>query len=101
MAAGLRSAAKWQRCTFSRRALHLGFRDSSNRLAGGKLALDSFSVVGRMMDNKSGGATRNRCQREKAGSSAHVQRLQLQTETVSLQDSVEARGGGGIQMKRF
>lgn len=46
MAAGLRSAAKWQRCSFSRRALLLGFIGSSNRLAGAKLALDSFSVVG-------------------------------------------------------
>lgn len=46
MAAGLRSAGKWQRCIFSRRAVHLGFIYSNNRLAGAKLASDSFSVVG-------------------------------------------------------
>lgn len=59
MAAGLRSAGKWQRRIFSKRTVHLGFIYSNNRLAGVKLALDSFSVVGRMMDDKSSGATRN------------------------------------------
>lgn len=39
MAAGLRSAGKWQRCVFfSRRTLHLAFSRSNNRLAGAKLA---------------------------------------------------------------
>ena len=46
MAAGLRSASKWQRCTFSRRTVHLGFIYSNNQLAGAKLAFHFFSVVG-------------------------------------------------------
>lgn len=46
MAAGLRSAGKWQRCAFSSRSALLAFLHSNNRLAEAKLALDSFSVVG-------------------------------------------------------
>lgn len=74
MAAGLRSAGKWQRCIFSKHTVHLGFMYSNNRLAAVKLALDSLSVVGWMMDDKSSGATRNQRQgyaaEEKAGSGA-------------------------------
>lgn len=86
MAAGLRSAGKWQRCIFSKHTVHLGFLYSNNWLAAVKLALDSLGVVGWMMDNKSSSATRNQRQGYAAekelapAQSANVHRLQLQTE---------------------
>lgn len=86
MAAGLRSAGKWQRCIFSKLTVHLGFMYSNNRLAGVKLALDSLSVVGWMMDDKSSSATRNQRRGYAAekklapAQSANVRRLRLQTE---------------------
>lgn len=95
MAAGLRSAAKWQRCIFSKLTVHLGFMYSNNRLAAVELALDSLSVVGRMMDDKSSSATRNQRQGSAAekklapAQSANVHRLQLQREASNRTGSLD------------
>lgn len=81
--------SKWQRRIFSKHTVHLGFMYSNNRLAGAKLALDSLSVVGRMMDDKSSSATRNQRRGYAAekklapAQSANVHRLQLQREASS------------------